>query len=82
MGLLGEIIETPRGKKHFFVITDRLTNLVRVISIKTTRVIDIGRAFLPDSVFVYGASITVLTEDGPQFTARFLLEAHLVFGTQ
>ncbi len=33
-------------------------------------------------MFVYCAPITVLTENGPRFTAKVLLEAHRVFGIQ
>lgn len=82
MDLLGELITTPRGKKNILVMTDRFTKLVRVVELSTTRGIDIARAFVRDWVFVYGPPNTILTDNGPQFTARFLLETHRLLGIE
>ena len=80
--LLGELVETPQGNKHLLVITDRFTKLVKIVPLRNIRAQDIARAFLRHWVFAYGARLKVLIDNGPQFTAKFLLETHRVFGIQ
>jgi len=80
MDLLGELVTTPRGKKHILVITDRFSKLVRVVALSTIRAVDIADAFTRHWVFAYGPPKTILTDNGPQFTAKFLLEVHRILG--
>lgn len=82
MGFLGELITTPLGKKNILVITDRFKKLVRVVALSTTRAIVIFKAFLHECVFTYGPPNTVLTDDGPQSTSRFLLKSHRILGIE
>ena len=82
MDLLGELVETPQGNKHLLVIIDRFTKLVRIVPLRNTRARNIAKAFLQHWVFVYGAPIAVLTDNRTQFTSKFQLEAHRIFGIQ
>ncbi len=82
MELLGELVETTQGKNHLLAITDRFKKLVKIVPLRKIRAQDTARAFHRHLVFVYGAPLTVLTINGPQFTAKFLLGAHRVFGIQ
>ena len=82
MDLLGELVETPQGNKHLLVITDRFTKLVRIAPLRNTRPQNIAKAFLQYWVCVYGAPMTVLTDNRTQLTSKFLLEANLIFAIQ
>ena len=82
MVLLGELVETTQGNKHLLVITDRFTKLVKDFPLRNIRAQDIPRAFLRHLVFAYRAPLTVLPDNGPQFTEKFLLETYRVFGIQ
>jgi len=80
MDLLGELVTTPRGKKHILVITDRFSKLVRVVALSSIKAIDIAKAFTKHWVFAYGPPKTILTDNGPQFAAKLLLEVDRILG--
>ncbi|CDF40922.1 unnamed protein product [Chondrus crispus] len=71
MDLLGPLLKTAHGNRHVLVMTDRFTKLTRSIPLRTTTASVVANAFLDNWVYVYGAPRYVLTDNGPQFAAKF-----------
>ena len=82
MDLVGEFVTTPRGNKWLLVIVDRFTKLVRTVPMKNTEAYDVAKAFVTHWVFTYGPPVSVLTDNGPQFIARFMLETYRILGVK
>lgn len=80
--LLGELKLTRRGKKILLVIVDRLTKLVKTVHLRRITAFNIAKTFTAHWKFTYGAKKSVLTENGKQFNAKFLLEMHNILGTK
>lgn len=49
-----------------------------MVALRNVRARDIAKAFTRDWVFTYGPPLTILSDNGPQFTAKFLLEVHRI----
>ncbi|CDF38169.1 unnamed protein product [Chondrus crispus] len=62
---------TAHGNRHVLVMTDRFTKLTRSIPLRTTTASVVANAFLDNWVYVYGAPRYMLTDNGPQFAAKF-----------
>ena len=71
MDFLGPLPKTAHGNQHVLVITDRFSKLTRSIPIRTTPASVVANAFLDNWVYVYGAPRYVVTDNGPQFAAKF-----------
>ena len=71
MDLLGPLPKTTHGNRHVLVMTDRFTKLTRSIPLRTTTASVVASAFLDHWVYPYGAPRYVLTDNGPQFAAKF-----------
>ena len=71
MDLLGPPPKTAHGNRHVLFMTDRFTKLTRSIPLRTTTASVVANAFLDNWVYVYGAPRYVLTNNGPQFAAKF-----------
>lgn len=71
MDLLGPFQKTASGHGHILVITDRFSKMIRAVSMKSTTPVAVARTFLGNQVYPYGALVSVLTESGPQFVAKF-----------
>ena len=72
MDLLCPLPKTAHGNRHVLVMTDRFTHLTRSIPLQTTTASVVANAFLDNWVYVYGGPRYVLTDNGPQFAAKFL----------
>ena len=71
MDLLGPLPKTAHGNRHVLVMTDRFTKLIRSIPLRTTTASVVANAFLDNFVYVYGAPLHVLTDNGTQFATKF-----------
>ena len=71
MDLLRTLPKTAPGNQHVLDITHRFFKLKGNIPLRTTTASVVANAFLDKSVYVYGALHYVLTENGPQFAAKF-----------
>ena len=71
MDLFGPLPKTAHGNKHILVITDRFTKMCRAIPLRTAQAPQVAQAFLDSWVYPYGVPDTLLTDNGPQFTAKF-----------
>ncbi len=82
MDLLGPFVRTERDNRFLLVIVDRYTKLLKTVSLSSTEAYDVARAFLQTWIFAYGIPKSVLTDNGHQFTAKFLLEVYRILGVQ
>ena len=71
--LLGELPHKPRGNRHLLVLTDRYSKLTRTVQLKRTTAETVAQAFISHLVFVYGAPVKLLSDNGGQFNSRVLL---------
>ena len=75
MDLLGPFLRSPRGNTHLLVITDRYSKLTRTVPMRKTDGFSVAKAFVHDWVFTYGPPRSVLTDNGPPFSGKFLQSA-------
>ncbi|CDF40057.1 unnamed protein product [Chondrus crispus] len=71
--ILGELPRTPRGNRYLLVMTDRYSKLTRTVPLKRITAETVAQAFISHWVFVYGAPVKLLSDNGGQFTSRFFL---------
>ena len=71
MDLLGPLPRTHQGNEYVLVITDLFTKLCRSVPLRNTKAVTVGTLFLYLWVYAYGAPSYVLTDNGPQFAAKF-----------
>jgi transposase InsO family protein len=71
--ILGPLPKTDHGNRFLLVLTDRFSKLTRTVPLRTTSAFVVAKAFCDHWVFVYGPPRYVLTDNGPQFTAKFFL---------
>jgi transposase InsO family protein len=57
------------------VIADRYTKVIRTVPLRTVTALSVARAFADQWVYVYGPPVSLLTENCPQFTAKFFQAA-------
>eukprot|EP00171_Calliarthron_tuberculosum_P004535 IDg4535t1 len=70
--LLSELTQTRRVNKFLLVIVDRYTKLVKTIPLCRITALVIFKAFTTHWAFVYGVSKSVLTDNGPHSSTRYL----------
>lgn len=71
MDLLVSIPITKRGHEHVLVITYRYYKLARVVAVDIIQAPQSTEAFLDSWIMPYGLTNFVLTDNGPQFVAKF-----------
>jgi transposase InsO family protein len=69
--LLGPLPKTAHGNRFLLVMTDRFSKLTRTVPLRTTTAFVFAKAFCEHWVFCYGPPRHVLSENGPQFAAKF-----------
>lgn len=68
---LGPLPKTKRGKRFLLLMTDRFSKLTQVVRLRTTTAYVMAVAFCESWGFKYGTSVTLLSDNGLQFTAKF-----------
>jgi len=71
MDLLGPLPATESGKAFILVITDRFSKLAQVTPLASTTAPVVADAFVSHWVIPYGLPTYLLTDNGPQFVAKF-----------
>ena len=71
--ILGELPRTPRGHRYLLVMRDRYSKLTRTVPLRKITAETVAQAFITNWVFVYGAPVKLLSDNGSQFTSRFFL---------
>jgi transposase InsO family protein len=75
MDILGPLPRTKHGNRFLLVIADRYTKVTRTVPLRTVTAISVARSFVDQCVYVYGPPVSLLTDNGPQFTAKFFQAA-------
>ncbi len=63
-------------------MVDRFSKLYRFLAMRSTTAEKLAKAFCNEWVFVYGPPKTLLTDNGPQLTAKLFLETRRVLGVR
>lgn len=71
MDLLGPFPAAESGNQHILVITDRFSKLAQVTPLVSTTAPAVANAFVENWVIPYGIPKFVLSDNGPQFVAKF-----------
>jgi transposase InsO family protein len=71
MDILGPLPRTKHGNRFLLVIADRFTKVTITVPLRTVTALAVAKAFCDRWVYVYGPPISLLTDNGPQFTAKF-----------
>ena len=80
--ILGKLITKSRGNRYILVISDRYSKLVRTVPLKKISAVHIAQAFVHNWVFVYGPPVTLLSDNGTQFTAKYFQNICRILGTR
>ena len=72
--ILGPLARTRQGNQFLLVISDRFSKLKKTVPLKCISAYTIALAFCDQCVFVYGAPVYLLSDNGLQFTAKFFHE--------
>ena len=80
--LLGPLPTTTRGHKYILVITCRYSKLTKTVPLRTITAYAVAKAFCEHWVFVYGPPVTLLSDNGKQFVAKFFLAVCKILGTR
>jgi hypothetical protein len=75
MDILGPLPKTRHGNRFLLVIADRYSKLTRTVPLRVTTALAVAQAFCDHWVFVYGPPVSLLTDNGPQFAAKFFQAA-------
>ena len=87
MDILGPLPRTKHGNLFLLVIADRFSKVTKTVPLRTVTALSVARAFCDHWAYVYGPPVSLLTDNGPQFTAKFFqavcaeLGIHKVFTT-
>jgi Integrase core domain/Integrase zinc binding domain len=69
--ILGPLPRTKHGSRFLLVISDRYSKVTKTVPLRTVTALSVARAFCDHWAYVYGPPVSLLTENGPQFTAKF-----------
>ena len=71
MDILGPLPRTKHGNRFLLVIADRFSKVTKTVPLRTVTALSVARAFCDHWAYVYGPPVSLLTDNGPQFTAKF-----------
>ena len=80
MDLLGPFPPTENGSTNILVITDRFSKLAQVTPLASTTAPAVANAFIENWVIPYWLPVSMLTDNGPQFVAKFFEAVCLTLG--
>ena len=80
--LVGPFPATKKGYKMILVISDRFSKLTQVVPLRNTEAYDCALAFVEHWVYKYGSPLRVVSDNGPQFVARFFQAVCRILGVQ
>jgi Integrase zinc binding domain/Integrase core domain len=62
---------TKHGNRLLLVLSDSYSNVTKTVPLPTVTALSVARAFCDHWAYVYGPPVSFLTDNGPQFTAKF-----------
>jgi Integrase zinc binding domain/Integrase core domain len=72
MDILRPLPRTKHGNRFLLVISDRYSKVTKTVPLRTVTALSVSRAFCDHWAYVYGPPVSLLTDDGPQSTAKVL----------
>jgi transposase InsO family protein len=82
MDILGPLLRTKHGNIFLLVIADRYSKVKKTIPLRTVTALSVSRAFCDHLAYVYGPPVSLLTDNGPLFTAKFFQAVCAELGIQ
>jgi transposase InsO family protein len=82
MDILGPLPRTKHGNRFSLVIADRFSKVTKTIPLRTVNALSVARAFCDHWAYVYGPSISLLADNGPQFTVKLFQAVCVELGIQ
>jgi hypothetical protein len=82
MDILGPLPRTKHGNRFLLVIADRYSKVTKTIPLRTVTALSVSRASCDHWAYVYGPHVSLLTDNGPQFTAKFFQAVRAELGSQ
>jgi hypothetical protein len=70
MDILGPLPSTKHGNRFLLVITDRYSKVTKTVPLRVVTALYVTKAFCDHWGFAYDAPVSLLTDNGPKFTAR------------
>jgi Integrase core domain len=71
MDILGPLPRTKHGNRFLLVVSDRYSKVTKTVPLRTVTALSVARAFCYQWAYVYGPPVSLLTDNCPQFTAKF-----------
>jgi transposase InsO family protein len=71
MDILGPLPRTKHRNRFLLVISDRYSKVTKTVPLRAVTALSVARAFCDPWAYVYGPPVSLLTDNGPQFTAKF-----------
>ncbi|WVZ70066.1 hypothetical protein U9M48_018766 [Paspalum notatum var. saurae] len=83
MDFIVGLSRTPKGNDSIWVIVDRLTKSAHFIPVKATHNAPrLAELYIQNVLRLHGVPISIVSDRGPQFTARFWKSLHEALGTK
>jgi Integrase core domain len=82
MYILGPLPLTKHGNRFLLLISDRYSKFTKTIPLRTVTALSVARVFCDHWAYVYGLPVSVLTDNGPQFTVKFFQAVCSELGTR
>jgi transposase InsO family protein len=79
--ILGPLPRTKHGNRFLLVIADQYTKFTRTVPLRAVTALSVARALVDHWTYVYGPPVSLLTDNGPQFTAKFFQAACAELGS-
>ena len=80
IAILGPLPKTKAGKRFLLVVTDRFTKLTQIVALCTITAYTVALAFCDAWILKYGVPRTLLSDNRPQFNAKFFHSTCRVLG--
>jgi hypothetical protein len=71
LDILGPLPRTRHGNRFLLVISDRYSKVTKTVPLRTFTAFLVARAICDHWAYVYGPPVSFLTDNGPQFAAKF-----------
>ena len=82
LDLLGPLPKTPRGNQHILVMSCRFSKLTQIVPLRSATANTVASAFFVHWVTKYGPPKQTLTDNGPQFAAKFMMATSQALGVK
>jgi transposase InsO family protein len=71
--ILGPLPRAKHGNRFLLVISDRFSKVTNTVPLRAVTALPVARAFCDHWVYSCGPPLSLLTDNGPQFIAKFFM---------